>query len=282
MSKTLICYNSREKTKNAEHILLTFHWVGGNANSFRFISKQLQDFPLLIYGVNLPVRYPGDKSSPLKSMKEVVDYLLENLVSQTAEWNPRSLPITLLGHSCGAIVAFELMSAIQSSPVKNPCFQVQKVIFSASIPPLHLVKRNAQLFLNFHSNENSDVIPSFRKSDNKLIAYIKENDGLPANLPEQFLKDLLPVIRNDYFIYDTYNGVHHEEKLSIPVVALIPTEDKSTSVDINCMEDWKFYTNGEFVCESIEGGSHFYLIKNEFQKEFIEQLRKHLGLFLKV
>jgi surfactin synthase thioesterase subunit len=251
--------------------------LGGRECKFlSFHFKEVTGPSLLIYGVNLPVRYPGDKSSPLKSMKEVVDYLLENLVAQSAEWNQRSLPITLLGHSCGAIVAFELMSAIQNSQVKNACFQVQKVIFSASVPPLHLVKRNAQLFLNFHSNENSDVIPSFRKSDNKLIAYIKENDGLPANLPEQFLKDLLPVIRNDYFIYDTYNGLHHEDKLTIPVVALMPTEDKSTSVDINCMEDWKFYTNGEFVCERIEGGSHFYLIKDEFQKVFIEHLRKHL------
>jgi surfactin synthase thioesterase subunit len=311
MSKPIICLSTQKEksTASATSILLTIHWVGGNANVYRFLGKELEDLPVEVYGINLPYRYANEKkTNALKSLPEIIRFFEENIISKATEWNPRMLPIILLGHSFGGTLSFELLRSLQESNQRKgnssafEHFFVKKVIISASLPPHYLNIRNKALMNNHLNNKRAanDEIPCHLKKDAELIRYVVDNDGLPANVAIELLNFALPVIRNDYYLFENYRYVGatcnnneisepqqeeaaHERAylLDLPVSVIIPSNDKtmdSESMTINDMVNWLDYSikKDEFTIHQIDKARHFYLINEEFQSGFIEIIRKEL------
>lgn len=206
--------------------------AGGSASFFRGWANF---FPPTIELV--AVQYPGREErindAPIGSMPALVDTLI-NEISPIID-----RPYLLFGHSMGAAVAHELCLVLMQRDLRLP----HRLIVSAREPPIH------HRCGRWH-----------HATDAALCEEMVRLGGTPSALlqSDELRSLMLPVIRNDYRLIETYRPPQYQSPLPIPLSAFIGREDRELTS--KQAADWALFAAGVFELKSFPGG-HFYLME---------------------
>ncbi|WP_344525887.1 thioesterase II family protein [Streptomyces albiaxialis] len=187
-------------------------------------------------GVELSaVQYPGREDRILEPPPARLDALVADIAAALLPLTDR--PLTLYGHSLGAVVAYEVARRLETA---------------YGVTPAHLVV----------SGRRAPSVPVcgdlHRRPDEELVAELARLGGTRAEL----LRDpgvrsvLLPAVRADFALAETYTH-RPGPPLACPVTAVIGTAD--TEVDEAQARRWAAHTTGAFAFHALPGG-HFFSV----------------------
>jgi surfactin synthase thioesterase subunit len=113
-------------------------------------------------------------------------------------------------------------------------------------------------------------------SNNDFLSELKSMNGIASEIleHEELLELMLPIIRNDYQLCETYK-FNNNSKLNIPFHIFGGLMDKDVSQ--SCLESWQELTFQKLKLD-LFNGDHFFIIKqkNEFSKRFFELIENDL------
>ncbi|MFJ3928434.1 thioesterase II family protein [Streptomyces sp. NPDC090022] len=207
--------------------LVCFPHAGGSASFFRSWSRPLDPSVEL-----LAVQYPGRESRFAEPLVPAMDTLAAAVAAELLAEDP--VPTVLFGHSMGAAVAYEtllLLEAAGTTHVRRLCV----------------------------SGRRRDPAPRERiRDDEDVIASVTALGATNAAVWEDpdLRELLLPILRNDYHLIDSYRPRPDAPRLRAEVVAL--TGDRDPQVTPEEVERWREVTDGPFSAHVFEG-DHFYL-----------------------
>ena len=215
-------------TQHEKAAIICYPHAGGGIASYKNFHQFLpDDIGLYVFNYHAETQHDDSKKSLQSIASKAVPYLEDF-----------TIPIALLGHSMGALIAYESARDINEI--------------------------DAHLFLSGHvaPHVKLDNQDRHKMSDDALLNYIKEMGGTPEILfnSTAFLDMFLPVIRHDFHLCDTYTFRDEKrKKLPYPITAFTGTKDKRVPIDkINA---WSYYTNQEFQLYQLEGG-HFFIFNH--------------------
>jgi medium-chain acyl-[acyl-carrier-protein] hydrolase len=215
--------------------LLCVPHAGGSARVFHGLGLALPGTRMV------PLELPGHGRRMGEPLGSDFGAALDDLVRHSAE-HTRG-PYVLLGHSLGAMLAFELARHWTSS----------------GRPPtaLVLVGRNSPTWPR--------LLPLIHRLDTPaFMAAIRELGGTPPQLFDspELVELFAPLLRADLTISETYRLLPGG-MLDCPLWICAGAGD--TMVDKLGMRDWSRYTTGRVVVEELPGG-HFVLDEPEFHR----------------
>ncbi|MES4889606.1 alpha/beta fold hydrolase [Streptomyces sp. NPDC096012] len=146
-------------------------------------------------------------------------------------------PLAVFGHSMGAVVGYEAARLLHARyGVRPVCLFV-----SGMVAPHRVPARTRHLL------EEPD-----------LVAHLLEQGGTdPEVLADEELRALvMPAVRADYRLIDTYRPLAGDEALDCPIVAYYGREDPA--VTAAAVHEWQRCTRATAEVRSFPGG-HFYL-----------------------
>ncbi|MFF4737821.1 thioesterase II family protein [Streptomyces sp. NPDC001262] len=211
--------------------LVCFPHAGGSASFYRTWAQHLDPAAVELQIVQYPGRESRIAEPLVGSMAELAPAVAEVLRAEAGR------ETVLFGHSMGAAVAYEvlrILEAQQMPHVNRLCVSGRK--------------------LSGHPGEAS----ARPLSDTELVASMNALGGTQTGvLDDPDLRAMvLPIIRNDYHLIDTYRPDPAAAPLTAEVVAL--TGDADPRVDAAQMKEWAGVTTGAFSVHVFPGG-HFYL-----------------------
>jgi medium-chain acyl-[acyl-carrier-protein] hydrolase len=147
----------------------------------------------------------------------------------------------LLGHSMGAVVAFELARLLRAN--QNPA-ALALIVSGARAPQFRL---NHQ--------------PGPDPSPEEFLAQLRRLGGLPAEIESNrsLLDSVLPALAADAALFRRYS-YQPAPPLAIPILALGGTTDPQVFAEH--LSAWKEQTTNQFEMRQFEGG-HFYYRDHE-------------------
>lgn len=158
-----------------------------------------------------------------------------------------SSPFGFFGHSMGCIIAFELAHKLREKCASQPSF----IFFSGRGAP-HIPKKEKEIRHNL--------------PDDKFREKILELGGTPKDFFEhpELLEVLLPMLRCDFKISETYQSRLEVKPFDYPINVLIGKEEDVTAEQ---MHGWKDHTNKICTLHYFTGG-HFFI--NECVEQVVE------------
>lgn len=204
--------------------------AGGGASSFRR------------WGAGLPagveacaVQLPGRENRMGEAAFDRIEPLVDALIEGTAAWRDR--PWAVLGHSNGALLAFEWARRLRDR---------------GDAGPVHL----------FASGRRAPDVPSRRAPtahlpDDAFLDELRALNGIPREVLEhpELMALLLPTLRADVALNEAY-VFRAAPPLDVPITALGGTRDeKAARADL---EAWGRHTTGPFTLR-LFSGDHFFL-----------------------
>lgn len=172
-------------------------------------------------------------------LREPAYQRLPDLIAALVEVLPPYLdrPFAFLGHSMGALVAFELARALRREQQPLPVKLWASAFRAPQIP-------------------NPDI-PARTLADAELVQRIQRLGGTPPEVLQQpeLLAFILPALRADFEVLDSYRYVA-EPPLACPIMALGGMQDGMISRAQ--LEAWREQTQAEFTLQMFPGG-HFYV-----------------------
>jgi surfactin synthase thioesterase subunit len=185
-----------------------------------------------------PIQLPGREErfgEPLPgTLAELAAACTDDLLSRVRSADAYAV----LGHSFGAIVAYEVVQRIVLVGARPPERLIVSGAASPWLPPRHRV---ASL------------------TDDELLARIRENGGYDDALRHPGLRALLlPTLRADMTLGERYRPTS-AEPLGILITALRGRDDHMVSR--SGAERWRDVTKGEFAFEELPGG-HMHLLEH--------------------
>ncbi|MCE6998423.1 alpha/beta fold hydrolase [Saccharothrix sp. S26] len=215
--------------------MLCFPHAGGGASYYRpWAAAFPADVELWV------VQYPGREDRMTEARIDEMGVLVDE-VSGVLLAELDDLPLVLFGHSMGAAVAHEVARVLAEA---RPGL-VRKLVVSGRMAPKHEMTKVASVHL---------------ADDDGLVAHVVALGGTSAAVfAEPELRDLLlPVIRNDYRLIETYRPTD-VAPLDVPVTAIIGSRDARATVEL--ARPWSEIAGAGFALKVLEGG-HFYLTEN--------------------
>ncbi|MFE6924319.1 thioesterase II family protein [Nocardia sp. NPDC057663] len=231
----------------AHRRLVCFPPGGGSATAYRELAKHLGP------GIDVTaVQYPGRQDRlgdpVITEMHALADRIAEDVLRRSGAAR------VLFGHSMGATVAYE--TARRLAAAGRPA---AGLIVSGR--PAPAVVETGRL----HRASDAALIDDLERlaADPAPVRLLRTEPGL-ADL-------VLPAVRADYQAVETYR---HQPgpALTCPVVALVSTEDPTTTIDQ--AEQWRTVTEGPFSMRTFPGG-HFYL--DEQPAAVAQEITRHLN-----
>jgi surfactin synthase thioesterase subunit len=209
--------------------LLVLPHAGGNAHGYVQLRAFLPDSVQLLIG-----QYPGRGARFTEALPRHMDDLAEPIV---ASLPPDTDDLVVLGHSMGALVAFEVARALTQAGRPPRAF-----IASACRAP----------FL-----PNPSPVRPHALSDDQLVKVIQARGGTDDGiLDEPELREiLLPSIRADFAIDDAYQSAGPANSLPCPVTVL--GGDADPVVPLQALSRWCEITGHPAALRLLPGG-HFY------------------------
>ncbi|MCX4766718.1 alpha/beta fold hydrolase [Streptomyces sp. NBC_01275] len=229
----------------AEATLVCLPHAGGAPTFFR-------DWPeLMSPEVDvLAVCYPGRQDRfhelPVTGMAEMAAAVATALVPLADR------PLALFGHSMGAAVGYEAARLLRA----RHGIALSHLFVSAMVPPHRLRRRSRHLL-----------------SDAELAAELLAQGGTDTEVlaDDELRAMVMPAVRADYRLIETYRHDAGAEPLDTPVVAYHGRQDPA--VTEAAVQEWRRYTRGTAEARSFPGG-HFYL--REARRTLTTDLRERL------
>lgn len=216
-------------SSRSEVQLACFPHAGGAASYYFRLSRMLAP----VAGV-LAVQYPGRqdrlREPCVDNVPDLADRIYEALSARI------SRPIALFGHSMGAVLAFEVARRMQREGKVAP-----RYLF-ASGRRAPSCRRDDHI----HLRDDAGLVTELRRTGGTDPRWLEDDELLTC---------LLPVIRNDYKVAETYSCAP-EAPLDCPVMALVGDADPHTTVGE--ASAWRQHSTMEFGLHVFPGG-HFYL-----------------------
>jgi medium-chain acyl-[acyl-carrier-protein] hydrolase len=227
--------------------LFIFPHAGGSDLSYRSLERKLQ-----VTGTTLTICYPGRGKRFKEPFANDIQALARDCMDIIALNRQHDLPMVFLGHSLGALLAYETMKCIRQTGAGLP----ELVFFTGRSGP-------------DGSPRNRD---RHRLSDNQLIACLSAMGGMPDELltNPDFIACYLPVIRNDLRLNDTYQYCE-DIKFDIPFVILNGCDDTIAA------HSWQKETIGMCTHEWMEGGHFFLLESPDFSKKISQFIHRYVA-----
>lgn len=229
---------------DCDNIIICCPHAGGSPNQYRIFNQYFPD-EVDFKSVMLPGRNGWCAQFPA-SLSEAADELA-NTIDRNNKIN-----ISLFGHSMGALLAYETAKRLGE--------RVNHLFVSGHIAP-HIKLPHFER----HGLNDQDLKKELVSLSGTRIEII-ENDEL--------MDLLLPIIRNDFMLCDTYKFQHSEKKnLSCPVTAFGGIDD--TRMNYEGIEAWSEYTSLDFECYRYPG-DHFFIFDHAFSitQKIIHRLEK--------
>ncbi|BBB02300.1 putative thioesterase [Actinacidiphila reveromycinica] len=230
--------------------LVLFPHAGGSAGFYRGLADR--------FGSDVDVRavqYPGREARAGEELVDDMEVLADRAAEALLPLAGRRLAI--LGHSMGALVAYEVTRRLEAEGVP-----VERLFASARHPP-HLPGPGDD-----HPHGPDDDHRHSADDDHRLrhlldddafAEMLRDTGGTPATLlDEPEMRDyLLPIVRNDYRLVETYEP-SDGPALRTGVVSIAAEGDGT--VTAAQVEGWRRTTAGSFEHLTFPGG-HFYLLE---------------------
>ncbi|WP_372366096.1 thioesterase II family protein [Candidatus Uabimicrobium sp. HlEnr_7] len=219
----LLCHENKEATLR----LFCFPYAGGSATVFRKWSESLPE-NVEVCAIQLPGRGSRLRESLHTNMNELVSDLKTAITDIIDE-----MPFAFLGHSMGALVAFELSHILESSP--------------------------SHLFVSGHRAPQlpTRFSPIFNLSEEQFLSEIKSLGGMQPQILEnrELMNLLLPSLRGDFEVCDTY-VYNQKTRLDFSITAMAGINDPRANKEET--EQWQEQTNDSFAFHMLPG-DHFFL-----------------------
>ncbi|WP_410602544.1 thioesterase II family protein [Amycolatopsis sp. lyj-90] len=211
---------------DAEDLVVCFPHAAGSAGYYFPLSAAMP--PSIDM---LTIQYPGRQDRRDEPLIDSVDELADQIAEVVMGWSHK--PMTLFGHSMGASVAFEVALRLETKGITLTSL----VVSGRRAPSTRRVER------------------SHLGSDTMLIADLRKLGGMPEQLldDEEFVRMLLPVLRNDLRAAETYEP-QSGGGLRSPILAL--AGDSDPKVSVHEVKAWETHTRGSFEFRMMPGG-HF-------------------------
>lgn len=222
-----------------DNVIICFHYAGGGANFFRnWIDYIPNNFNLL------SVRLPG-RENLLKYRAYCNLYdIIENLINHNEYTQLKNKKLYLFGHSMGALIAFELARYSQG---------------------WHIVKLNLS---GLGHPKYIEPTKRYMLPDLALKQLVNVNDILGSPHAEELVDLLLPTIRSDYAVCDSYL-YQERSKLNISINVFVGESDNIHQFHV--ASHWAQETNHDFFINIYEG-DHFFI--RQHYKEMIKEIVK--------
>lgn len=213
--------------------LICFPNAGAGASVYRRLARSLPNCIEV-----LSVQLPGREDRYREPRYQTMEIAATQLAREIARLD--QLPVVLFGHSMGSILAFEVARelSLYGHPPKT-------LIVSGHGAP------NARGPLNRCRHDVDDAM---------LIADLQRMGGTPLEILQdtQMMRTLLPIVRADYKILDSYT-YRAGEQLNCPIITC--AGDQDTEVYPESVRAWGTHTTTIFKEHWFPGG-HFYLFSS--------------------
>jgi medium-chain acyl-[acyl-carrier-protein] hydrolase len=210
--------------------LVCLPFAGGGAGAFRPWADGL---PLTVdvCAVQPPGRETRFREPPFTDLRRYVAALADALAPLF------DLPVTLYGHSMGALAAFELAREFRRRDGPGPA----RLVVSGRAAP-HLPPRRKPLH----------ILP-----DREFRAELKSLGGTPPAVidNDDLMAALLPTLRADFTAHETYESME-ELPLDCSILAVTGAED--TLAPAADVDEWRRHTRAAFDLRVLPGG-HFFI-----------------------
>ena len=211
--------------------LLCLPYAGGGAVAV-FRSWRGQLAPVAeVCPLELPGRGARMAEQPFRRVRELAVNLASGVEAYGGE------PLAVLGHSLGALLAFEMVRELRRRGMPSPVH-----LFVSS-------RRGPRL---------PEIDPALR--DLPDGAFVEQMQRRYHAIPDEVLREpellqmLLPTLRADFEMLETYEYAD-EQPLDCPITAIGGLDD--TRAPLEALEAWAGETTGPFQLKRFPGG-HFY------------------------
>eukprot|EP00435_Cladocopium_sp_Y103_P032967 s2175_g8.t1 len=177
---------------NARVRLVCFPHSGGGPSAFSTWPQFFEDrdAQVELVMISAPGRERRVDTSSLTDMDTLVEKICEALqVSGVVD----GVPYAFFGHSLGALVAYETARKLDADMSPGRPRPVQIFASGHGGPASMSLERQIEHWGSLH-----------KLSDEKLIEATKTFGVLPKDLSSELLRALLPALRSDFEIYETY------------------------------------------------------------------------------
>ncbi|MGG3571972.1 thioesterase domain-containing protein [Bacillus gobiensis] len=217
--------------------LFCFSYAGGGANVYKTWNKYLPD-DLELASIELPGRGRRITEPSIRHKDILVETLKKAILPYLEE-----KPFCFFGHSMGALIAYELIQSLNKSEGLLP-----RHFFPSAHRAPHLQRS---------TNKTTYNLP-----DDALIQRLRELDGTPETVlnNKELLNIVLPIMRADLQICETYQYSADNKVLSVPITAFAGKGDRSVAVE--SIDAWSSLTSRSFDCIKMEG-NHFFIHQHE-------------------
>ncbi|WP_327136031.1 alpha/beta fold hydrolase (plasmid) [Streptomyces sp. NBC_01343] len=236
-----------QPSPDAPHRLVCFPHAGGAA-TFWFPMAQALAPQVDV----LAVQYPGRQDRRSEPCIEDIETLAAHAAEEVLAWSDR--PVTLFGHSMGAMVAFETARRLEE----------------LGRPPAGLVVSGMRAPSRARGGSGR---AGTAETAEELVAGILRLQGTDAAVLDdpELVRMILPTIRSDYKAAESYRW-RPGPPLRTPIAVLTGTEDPH--VDAEQAAAWREHTAGPFSLTVFTGG-HFFL--NEHADDVRKVVTDHIA-----
>lgn len=228
-------------------------YAGGSTATFKnWISEMRPEIDLRI--IEMPGHGRRIMEDFITDFRAAVEMIYGEIKADVAIELQREIPFqyAIGGHCLGALLAYEVTQEISK---RNEIFKPKSLIISGLGSPGTL------------ENQEKFSTLSTESLKNRLI----DEGGLSAeSLEPEIMELLLPCVKADAKIFDSYQMIAHS-KLVLPILVMYGENDhKSTESDVY---DWKNYTEHKIAIRKFDGDHYFLLHQSElYRKEILDFL----------
>ncbi|MGC9440544.1 thioesterase II family protein [Streptomyces sp. WG5] len=219
--------------RDARFRLVCFPHAGGSAGSFFPLARAAPP-GLEVVGVQYPGRQWRRTEPAVTDIRGLARGAADALLAE------RDLPTAVLGHSMGALVAFETVRLVQ----RERPGAVGHLFASGSRAPSRPREEDQRA----------------RWTDERIIAELGVLGGTGDRLisDREALRQALPALRDDYRALAAYRPAPGA-RVTVPLTVLVGREDPKAGPEHAV--DWQPHTGADFAFRVFPGG-HFFLDEN--------------------